>query len=70
MAVKEINNIFQIVETKFMVEASDVALAVVLDNLVEICNKFGKDQILPEIKKYHRRLCYNTSADVVSKWTA
>lgn len=70
-AIKQINNIFQIIETKFMMEASDDALAVALDNLVEIYNEFDKEQVLQEIKRYRRHIrATDTSADVASRWTA
>ena len=49
MTIKQINNIFQIIETNFMLKASDDVLAVVLDNLMKIYNEFEKDQVLQEI---------------------
>ena len=49
MTIKQINNIFQIIETNFMLKASDDVLAVALDSLVKIYNEFEKDQVLQEI---------------------
>lgn len=70
-AMKEITKIFQIVETKFMLEASDDALAVALENLVEIYDEFDKEQVLQEIKRYRRHLrATDTSVDVAARWTA
>ena len=50
MPIKLTNNIFQIVVTTFLKEISDDTLVVALDNLVEIYNKFEKDQALQEYK--------------------
>ncbi|GBP88370.1 hypothetical protein EVAR_52675_1 [Eumeta japonica] len=44
-AMKQINNIFQIIETKFMLEASDDALAVTVHNLIQIYGEFEKEQV-------------------------
>lgn len=43
-----------------MMEAADIALAVALDNLEEVYNKFEKNQVT------QTRLCYDTSAGVAS----
>ncbi|GBP72640.1 hypothetical protein EVAR_83150_1 [Eumeta japonica] len=53
-AMKQINNIFQIIETKFMLEASDDALAVAIENLVQIYGEFDKEQVSQEIKSHKR----------------
>lgn len=54
--IKQIYNIFQIVEIKFMMEASEDALAASLDNMVETYNEFENDQVVQEIKRYRRQL--------------
>lgn len=41
--MQKINQIFQIVETKFTLEAADDTLDVALENLVEIYNEFFKE---------------------------
>ncbi|KAM3962942.1 zinc finger MYM-type protein 1-like [Aphomia sociella] len=70
-AMKQINNIFQIIETKFMLEASDDALAVAVDNLIQIYGEFDKEQVSQEIKRYRRHVkATDTSMDVAAKWRA
>lgn len=54
--IKQIYNIFQIVEIKFMMEASEDALAASLNNMVETYNEFENDQVVQEIKRYRRQL--------------
>lgn len=71
MAMKQINNIFQIIETKFMLDASDNDLAVALDNLIQIYDEFDKEQVFQEIKPYRRHvLATDTTVDVAARWTA
>lgn len=71
MAIKQINNIFQIIETKFMLEASDDSLGVALDNLVQIYDEFDKELVFQEIKRYRRHVrATDTSVDVAGRWTA
>ncbi|GBP04339.1 hypothetical protein EVAR_6540_1 [Eumeta japonica] len=56
-AMKQIKNIFQIIETKFMLEASDDALAVTVHNLIQIYGEFEKEQVfqkVPQACKSHR----------------
>lgn len=70
-AMKEINKIFQIVETKFMLEASNDALAIAAHNLMDVYDEFDEEQVLLEIKRYRRHLCATeTSVDIASRWTA
>ncbi|CAH0403213.1 unnamed protein product [Chilo suppressalis] len=47
-AMQQINNVFQIIETKFMVEASD--------NLIQSYSEFVKKQVSQEINRYRRHL--------------
>ncbi|GBP51509.1 hypothetical protein EVAR_44484_1 [Eumeta japonica] len=54
-AIKQINNIFQIIETKFMLEASDDALAVIVHNLIQIYGEFDKEQVSQKVVESRSR---------------
>ena len=53
---RQINKFLQIIEIKFMMKASDNALAVAL-NPVEIYNELDRNQVLQETKRYCRHMC-------------